>query len=106
MPIATRKVAGDRATVTFKRTPKMPTYLMEFTGGDIVSVSAKADGYDFGVWTVRGREQDGKTALVDAQTILADYSDYFGYRFPLPKLDSIAIPGGFSGAMENWGGRR
>jgi aminopeptidase N len=103
MPIATRKVAGDVATVTFKRTPKMPTYLLEFTGGDIVSVSARADGYDFGVWAVRGREQDGKTALADAQTILADYNEYFGYRFPLPKLDSIAIPGGFSGAMENWG---
>ncbi|HEX8787849.1 MAG TPA: M1 family aminopeptidase, partial [Telluria sp.] len=36
--------------------------------------------------------------------ILADYDDYFGYPFPLPKLDSIAIPGAFSGAMENWGG--
>jgi aminopeptidase N len=103
MPLATRKVTGDVAIVTFKRTPKMPTYLMEFTGGDLASVSAKADGYDFNVWTVRGREQDGKTALTDAQTILADYNNYFGYRFPLPKLDSIAIPGGFSGAMENWG---
>ena len=35
--------------------------------------------------------------------IVADYNDYFGYRFPLPKLDSIAVPGGFAGAMENWG---
>ena len=25
-------------------------------------------------------------------------------KFPLPKLDHIAIPGGFGGAMENWGG--
>jgi aminopeptidase N len=24
--------------------------------------------------------------------------------FPLPKLDLIAVPGGFGGAMENWGG--
>jgi aminopeptidase N len=103
MPVATRKVNGVVATVTFQRTPKMPTYLMEFTGGDIASVSARSDGYDFKVWAVRGREQDGRTALTDAQTILADYNNYFGYRFPLPKLDSIAIPGGFSGAMENWG---
>ena len=24
--------------------------------------------------------------------------------YPLPKLDEIAVPGGFGGAMENWGG--
>jgi aminopeptidase N len=103
MPIASRKVSGETAVVTFRRSPKMPSYLLEFTGGDIASISARADGLDFGVWAVRGREQDGQTALADAQTILADYNDYFGYRYPLPKLDSIAIPGGFSGAMENWG---
>ncbi|MEY2546420.1 MAG: hypothetical protein QOG48_1537, partial [Verrucomicrobiota bacterium] len=31
-------------------------------------------------------------------------NDYFGIPYPLPKLDHIAIPGGFGGAMENWGG--
>src|SRR5204863_940715 len=30
--------------------------------------------------------------------------DYFGFKYPLPKLDLIAVPGGFGGAMENWGG--
>ena len=32
------------------------------------------------------------------------YNDYFGVKYPLPKLDLIAVPGGFGGAMENWGG--
>ena len=32
------------------------------------------------------------------------YNDYFGYHFPLPKLDLIAAPGEISGgSMENWG---
>ncbi len=56
-----------------------------------------------GVWAVRGQENDGATALANARQILADHNDYFGYPFPLPKLDSIATPGGFTGAMENWG---
>ena len=32
------------------------------------------------------------------------FNDYFGVKYPLPKLDLIAVPGGFGGAMENWGG--
>jgi aminopeptidase N len=103
MPIAQRVVHGSLATTTFARSPKMPSYLVEFTAGDLAQISATADNIRFAVWAVRGQESGGETALANAQQILADYNDYFGYRFPLPKLDSIAIPGGFSGAMENWG---
>jgi aminopeptidase N len=103
MPIAGRVVHGNLATTTFARSPKMPSYLIEFTAGDLAQISAAADDIRFAVWAVRGQESTGQTALANAQQILADYNDYFGYRFPLPKLDSLAIPGGFSGAMENWG---
>jgi aminopeptidase N len=103
MPVAQRVVKGKLATTSFERSPKMPSYLVEFTGGDLAQIQATADGTRFGVWAVRGQEQGGVTALANAQQILADYNDYFGVRYPLPKLDSIAIPGGFSGAMENWG---
>jgi aminopeptidase N len=103
MPIARRVVHGKLATTTFERSPKMPTYLVEFTAGDIEPISAEVAGFKFSIWAVRGQEEQGRTALANAQQIQTDYNDYFGYRFPLPKLDSIAIPGGFGGAMENWG---
>jgi aminopeptidase N len=103
MPIASRQVHGKLATVTFQDSPKMPSYLVEFSGGDLAEISAESGGYKFGVWAVRGQEKNGEYALANAQQILADYNDYFGYPFPLPKLDSIAVPGGFQGAMENWG---
>jgi aminopeptidase N len=103
MPIAHRVEHGQSATVSFQRSPKMPSYLVEFTAGDLREVSAERGGTRFGVWAVAGHEQDGTVALASAQAILADYNDYFAYPYPLPKLDSIAVPGGFSGAMENWG---
>jgi aminopeptidase N len=103
MPVAQRVVHGSVATITFQRSPKMPTYLVEMTAGDLASISTEAAGTKLGIWAVRGQQQNGATALANAKQILADYNSYFGFRFPLPKLDSIAIPGGFSGGMENWG---
>ncbi|MBV8750132.1 MAG: M1 family peptidase, partial [Candidatus Eremiobacteraeota bacterium] len=103
MPAHARVVHGAVATTTFERTPKMPSYLLEFSAGDLAHVDTDADGKHFGVWAVRGQEANGATALANAAVILADYNAYFGYTFPLPKLDSIAVPGGFQGAMENWG---
>ena len=103
MPVLKRIVHGSLATTTFQRTPSMPTYLVELTVGDLSKVSAVHDKTQFAVWTVRGEEANGREALANAQVILSDFNDYFGFRYPLAKLDSIAIPGGFTGAMENWG---
>jgi aminopeptidase N len=103
MPMARRTVRGDVAITRFRRSPRMPTYLIEFSAGELAAISAQVGATRLSVWAVRGREQDGKLALANARQILADYNDYFGYRYPLPKLDSIAVPGGFQGAMENWG---
>lgn len=103
MPAARQVVNGAVATTTFRRSPSMPSYLLEFSAGEFGRIAARGDGIELGVWAARGRERDGNTALANARQILADYDDYFGYRYPLPKLDSIAVPGGFGGAMENWG---
>jgi aminopeptidase N len=103
MPVARRTVHAALQTVRFQPTPKMPSYLVEFTGGDLGHISGRSGSTELGVWAVRGQEANGRYALANATQILADYNDYFGYTFPLPKLDSISIPGGFSGAMENWG---
>jgi aminopeptidase N len=103
MPIAKRVVHGTSATTTFRRTPRMPSYLIEFTAGDLAALSGRSGRTLLRVWSDRGRRDDGATALADAREILADYNRYFDYPYPLPKLDSIAVPGGFGGAMENWG---
>ncbi|MDP9105168.1 MAG: M1 family metallopeptidase, partial [Candidatus Eremiobacteraeota bacterium] len=105
MPVATRRVHGNMATTAFARTPKMPSYLVVLTAGDLASISGVgSDGVKQSIWAIKGDEQNGRYALDSALKILPYYDDYFGVKFPLPKLDHIAIPGGFGGAMENWGG--
>ena len=103
MPIAHREVQGKLATVRFERTPSMPSYLVHLTAGDLAAISGRSGQTRLGVWAVRGQEQYGAVALANAAQILADYNEYFDYPYPLEKLDSIAVPGGFTGAMEDWG---
>jgi aminopeptidase N len=103
MPQTRRTVSGELATTSFGATPKMASYLVEFSAGDLAEISADHNGTHFNVVAVRGQEEGGRAALAASQQILDDYNAYFGVKFPLPKLTSIAVPGGFSGAMENWG---
>ena len=103
MPVAKRVQHGALATTTFAATPRMSTYLVHVSAGDLAAITDDSGPTKLGVWAIRGRENEGATALANAKQILADFNDYFGYAFPLPKLDSIAVPGGFGGAMENWG---
>jgi aminopeptidase N len=90
--------------VTFAPTPKMSTYLFVLTVGELERITAEADGVTIGVVATTGKAAQGKFALDSATKLLAWFNDYFGVKYPLPKLDLIAVPGGFGGAMENWGG--
>ncbi|WP_420969181.1 M1 family metallopeptidase [Bradyrhizobium sp. B120] len=105
MPIASEApAAGDLKKVTFAPTPKMSSYLFVLTVGELERITADAGGVTVGVVTTEGKSGQGRFALDSAVKLLAYYNDYFGVKYPLPKLDLIAVPGGFGGAMENWGG--
>jgi aminopeptidase N len=103
MPIERRVAGAELATIEFERSPRMPSYLVHLTAGDLASMSTRSGQTQLAVWAVRGQESYGAVALANAQQILADYNEYFSIPYPLAKLDSIAVPGGFTGAMEDWG---
>jgi aminopeptidase N len=91
--------------VTFGQTPKMSSYLLVLSAGPLERIQTKAGGADLGVWAVAGKQEQGRYAMNAAAKILPYYNDYFGVKYPLPKMDLIAVPGNFAaGAMENWGG--
>jgi aminopeptidase N len=104
MPIEAEKKIGAKKEVRFMLTPSMASYLVVFCAGELDTIEGEQDGVKLRVVTTRGKAEQGRYALETEAKILHYYNDYFGTPFPLPKLDLIAIPGGFGGAMENWGG--
>jgi aminopeptidase N len=105
MPVMREEVISPaQKRVSFAPTPKMSSYLFVFTTGELERITANAVGVTVGVVATTGKSEQGRFALDNAVKLLAFYNDYFGTPYPLPKLDLIAVPGGFGGAMENWGG--
>ncbi|MEY2558426.1 MAG: hypothetical protein QOE34_1851 [Verrucomicrobiota bacterium] len=104
MPIEKEtKVAGGKE-LRFGATPPMASYLNVFCAGELDAIHTKKGEVTHGVIATRGKAEMGRYALESSQQILDYFNDYFGVPYPLPKLDHIAVPGGFGGAMENWGG--
>jgi aminopeptidase N len=106
MPISSTEDTGKGLkTVHFSRSPKMSTYLLFFGLGDFERISKMVNGIDVGVITKRGDTSKGQYALDSAAQLIPYFEDYFGIKYPLPKLDMLAAPGSsqFFGAMENWG---
>ena len=105
MPIEKEVPLGDGTKrVTFAETPPMSSYLFVLVAGDLDRIVDRTGKTEIGVVTQPGKQEQGRYALGTAVTLLDYYNGYFGVNYPLPKLDLIAVPGGFGGAMENWGG--
>ena len=105
MPVANQEtLAGGLRRYSFGTTPKMPSYLLVLVAGELERTTAKQDGVEIGVVTTAGKQAAAAYALASTKDLLRYFNKYFAQPYPLPKLDQIAIPGGFNGAMENWGG--
>ena len=92
-------------TTVFEPTPRMSTYLLawvvgKFHGKTIVNKNGVK------ITTYAALNQD--LAAVDfaneiAAKSLEFYDNNFGVKYPLKKLDQVALPDFEAGAMENWG---
>jgi aminopeptidase N len=104
MPIEKQKTTGAAKEIRFGATPPMASYLNALCAAELDAIHAKNGDVTHGVFATKGKAEMGRYTLETSQQILNYYNDYFGEPYPLPKLDHIAVPGGFGGAMENWGG--
>lgn len=95
-------IAGEH-TIHFATTPKMSTYLVAFLVGDFQCTTGESDGVPIRGCATPDKVQYTKYAVSIAEYVLHYYDTYFGIKYPMPKLDLIALPDFEAGAMENFG---
>ena len=105
MPIESETKEGDKKTFTFKKTPKMSTYLLYLGVGKFAQSKGQHGQTDlFAAYADRPKVKINTEFSFDAtQKVLDYYESYFGIPFQLPKLHNVAVPEFAYGAMENWG---
>lgn len=105
MPAASAaRLSGGLTRTRFADTPSMPSYLLFLAVGDFERITRDVDGVELGVVVRGGETHRAQYALQAGEESLRYFTEYFGIRYPLPKLDMIGVPGaGGFGAMENWG---
>eukprot|EP00752_Nemacystus_decipiens_P007190 g6439.t1 len=103
--VVTDLPGGKLKEYQFMPSPKMSSYLLAFCVGefDYVQGSTKEGRVGVRVYTPPGKSHLGTFALEVAEKTLDLYDTFFQERYPLPKLDMVAIPEFAMGAMENWG---
>jgi aminopeptidase N len=90
-------------TLHFAPTPKMSTYLVAFLVGDFKCTEGKSDGVPIRACSTPDKVELTKFAVEAAKYVLHYYDTYFGIKYPMPKLDMVALPDFEAGAMENFG---
>lgn len=103
MPVKSKKKTGSKTIYKFAKTPIISTYLIYLGVGEFEYLTGKIGKIQIRVITTKGNKSKGKFSLELGKKLLMSYEKYFGIKYPLPKLDLIAVPDFAAGAMENWG---
>jgi alanyl aminopeptidase len=109
--ISAEELEGGMVRRTFLTTQPLPTYLIAFAVGpyDLVDYgmippnSIRDREIALRGLTARGLGGRMEYALENTAGILTELEKYFGTPYPYEKLDLIAVPESFGGAMENVG---
>ena len=102
-PVEKESAADGWKTVAFARTKPLPSYLLALAVGTFEFTPVPGTSIPTRIVTVKG--QSGLTGVSVEQTpkVLAGLEKYFDSKYPFEKLDLIAVPEYWYGAMENPG---
>lgn len=103
-PIKRQETKNNRLETAFETTPRMSTYLLAFAYGELGFKGSKtASGTEVRVYATPDKVELTDFALDVGVRSLEFFEQYYGVKYPLPKLDLIGLPDYSAGAMENWG---
>ena len=102
-PVASEKTDGDAKRVEFARTRPLPSYLLALAVGRFDYTPIEGLSVPGRVVAPRGQGHLAGMAATITPPVLAALEKYFGGRYPFEKLDLIAVPEYWAGAMENPG---
>ena len=102
-PIAAEQADGALKTTTFQTTKPLSSYLIALAVGPLETIPIEGMGFPGRVITVKGASHlAGEAARVTPPLVKA-LEAYFGRPYPYEKLDLVAVPEFWPGAMENAG---
>ncbi|HET6435431.1 MAG TPA: M1 family aminopeptidase [Xanthomonadaceae bacterium] len=108
---ATEALPGGWKKVRFQRTEALPSYLVAFAvgpwdlpqGSDIAPNGARTTPIRLRGVAAHGQGGRMRYSLGHTPAIVTALEDYFGIPYPFAKLDNVAAPDFWAGAMENAG---
>lgn len=102
-PIESTQVFGEMKQLIFAESAPMPSYLIAFAVGEFEAVDIPGMSVPGRVVTTLGKKALTGLAVDSTPKLLAALEDYFDTPYPYQKLDLIATPEFWYGAMENPG---
>ncbi|HSR63995.1 MAG TPA: M1 family aminopeptidase, partial [Xanthomonadaceae bacterium] len=109
--VKSEKLGNGWKKVTFARTEALPSYLVAFAvgpwdvpqGPDIAPNGERANPVPLRGVAAQGQGGKMHYSLAHTPEIVRALEDYFGIPYPFAKLDNVAAPDFWAGAMENAG---
>ncbi len=102
-PFLSESTTDGWKTVVFEKTKPLPSYLLAIATGELEFVDVPGMSTPGRIVTVKGKSAMTQEAINATPKILAALEEYFGRPYPYKKLDMLAVPEFWAGAMENAG---
>ncbi len=102
-PIVQETVTDGRKTVTFARTKPLASYFLALATGPLETIPIDGLSVPGRIVTTKGQSHLAAEAARITPPLLSALEAYFGRPYPYEKLDLLAVPEFWPGAMENAG---